>query len=59
MGISDTDEQDPRMLAALPRPADGHPALGAVIYLVIVVTLVGCTVVAARRDRGRRGPPRR
>ncbi|ACU74675.1 hypothetical protein Caci_5817 [Catenulispora acidiphila DSM 44928] len=47
------------MLAALPRTTDAHPGLGAVIYLAIVMTVVGGTVIAARRNRGRRRPPRR
>ena len=46
------------MLAALPRTAYGHPAVGAVIYLVLVATLVGSTVVAAWRNRGGRGSTR-
>ncbi|MEY9908702.1 hypothetical protein ABIA35_004935 [Catenulispora sp. MAP12-49] len=57
------------MPAALPPTAAGHPALGAVIYLVIIMALVGFSVVAAHRGssrggdqnrgRNRRRPPRR
>jgi hypothetical protein len=56
------------MLAALPRTDYGHPAVGALIYLVIVAVLVGSAVVVTRRGRSKPGsgpgrrprhPPRR
>jgi hypothetical protein len=48
------------MPAALPHTAYGHPALGAVIYLVIVAALVGSAVARALFGRfRRRRPPRR
>jgi hypothetical protein len=47
------------MLAALPHTAYRNPALGAVIYLVLVAALVVSAVVATRRGRSRRRRDRR
>lgn len=46
------------MPAALLHSDYGHPAVGALIYMVIVAVAVGYAVFAARRGRNRRRPPR-